>query len=110
GLVSRTLVLAAILAAAPAGAGAQPALQLTLDDAIVRGMATSHRLAQAVAQGEAAASAAVGWHAMMLPQLAALGGYTRTNHVDPFGILMPDHQLKIIYPDVPDNYHARLDL
>ena len=41
--------------------------------------------------------------------MAAQAGYTRTNHVDTFGILLPNNQLRIIYPDIPDNYRTRLD-
>jgi outer membrane protein TolC len=83
---------------------------VTLDEAIARGLATSHRLAEATARGDAAEAAADQRHAALLPQVAAQGGYVRTNHVDQFGILLPNNQLKIIYPDVPDNYRARLDL
>jgi outer membrane protein len=48
--------------------------------------------------------------AAMLPRLAAQAGYTRTNHVQTFGILLPNNQFKTIYPDIPDNYRTRLDL
>src|SRR5205814_2366793 len=34
----------------------------------------------------------------------------RTNHVEVFGVLLPNNQLKVIYPDVPDNLRTRLDL
>ena len=40
----------------------------------------------------------------------AQAGYMRTNHVDEFGILLPTSQLRVIYPDIPDNYRTRLDL
>jgi outer membrane protein len=90
-------------------AQAQP-LRLTLDEAIARGLATSHRLAEATARGDAAAAVAGERHAARLPQIAAQAGYTRTNHVDTFGILLPTGQLKVIYPDIPDNYRTRLDL
>ena len=42
--------------------------------------------------------------------MSAQAGYTRTNHVDPFGIRVGSNQLRIIYPDVPDNYRTRLDV
>ncbi len=85
-------------------------IALMLDDAIARGVATSHRLAEAEARGQAAAAVVAERHAALQPQASAQAGYTRTNHVDAFGILLPTNQLKIIYPDVPDNYRARLDL
>ena len=86
------------------------AIDLTLDDAIARGLAASHRLAEAAARGDAASAVADQRHAAILPQLAAQAGYTRTNHVEAFGLLLPNNQLKIIYPDIPDNYRTRLDL
>jgi len=88
---------------------AQP-FQLTLDEAIRRGLETSHRLAEVVVRGDAADAAAGERHAVTLPQVVALAGYTRTNHVDEFGVVTPTGQLKVIYPDVPDNYRTRLDL
>src|SRR5205814_1669662 len=44
------------------------------------------------------------------PHEAAQAGYTRTNHVDTFGVLLPNNQLRVIYPDIPDNYRSRLDV
>jgi outer membrane protein TolC len=41
-----------------------------------------------------------------MPQVALLAGYTRTNHVDEFGI--PGG--RVIYPDIPDNIRSRVDL
>ncbi len=69
--MKRALALAAVvLATAPPGAGAQPALQLTLEEAITRGLATSHRLAEAVARGEAA-------DAVVAERRAAMTGHPR---------------------------------
>ena len=81
-----------------------------MDEAIRLGLETSHRLAEAAARSEAAEAVVEGRRAARLPQLAAQAGYMRTNHVEPFGILLPDNRLRVIYPDVPDNYRARLDL
>jgi outer membrane protein len=101
-------------ALATAVASAQPPeaapLQLTLDEAIARGLGTSHRVAEAVARGEAAEAAAGQRHAALMPQIAAQAGYTRTNHVDIFGVPLSSNQLAVIYPDVPNNYRSRLDL
>jgi outer membrane protein TolC len=44
------------------------------------------------------------------PQASHQAGYTRTNHVDEFGIPVPGQGLRVIYPDVPDNFRTRLDL
>jgi outer membrane protein len=111
----RCVIAAALFVLAlPAGSLAQPepvgAVSLTLDDAIRRGLEASHRLAETLAHGEAAEAAADQRHAVQLPQVAAQAGYARTNHVQEFGVLLPNNQLRIIYPDVPDNYRTRLDV
>lgn len=107
------VAFASALACAMSGAAqtlpAAP-LQLTLEDAVRRGLETSHRIAEAVARGQAAEAVIGERRAAALPQVAAQGGYTRTNHVDTFGILLPNNQLRVIYPDIPDNYRTRLDL
>ncbi len=91
--------------------GAAPAaVTLSLDDAVTRAVAASHRLEEARARGDAAAAAVGARHAPSLPQVTAVAGYTRTNHVDEFGILLPNNQLRVIYPDIPDNYRSRLDV
>src|SRR6185503_9582288 len=74
------------------------------------GLETSHRIGEAVARGEAADAIIGERRAATLPQIAGQAGYTRTNHVDAFGVLLPNNQLRVIYPDIPDNYRARLDL
>src|SRR5262249_14839722 len=48
--------------------------------------------------------------AAAMPVATAQAGYTRTNHVTPFGFFSDFGRLVIIYPDVPDNYRTRLDL
>jgi len=121
--MTRRLALAAAVAAALSGnAAAQtpmarpvtsepPApISLTLDDAISRGVAASHRLAETAARGEAANAVADQRRAASLPIASVQAGYTRTNHIDAFGILLPNNQFNAIYPDVPDNYRTRLDL
>lgn len=105
------LALTAALFAAPSALQAQPPqLELALDDAVTRAIANSHRIEEARARGDAATAVAGERHATTRPQVAAVGGYTRTNHVDEFGILLPNNQLRVIYPDIPDNYRARLDV
>jgi outer membrane protein TolC len=108
----RRVLLAVLFCGFARGSGAQTPtpLSLTLDDAIRRGLDTSHRLAETIAHGQAASAIADQSHAAMLPVVAALGGYNRTNHVDQFGVFMPPNQFLIIYPDIPNNYHSRLDL
>jgi outer membrane protein len=111
GRLARLVVLGMAFAARPATAQPPaPALRLTLEDAIARGLDTSHRIAEAVARGEAADATVGQRHAALMPQIAAQAGYTRTNQVETFGVPLPNNQLRVIYPDVPDNYRSRLDL
>ncbi|MCL4849005.1 MAG: TolC family protein [Acidobacteria bacterium] len=105
---------------APAASSAQPAdpldvpsgnVRLTLDDAVERAVAASYRVAEFASREEAARAALAVRTAAKLPVVGALAGYTRTNHVDEFGIPgSPGTPPRIIYPDVPDNWRARLDL
>jgi outer membrane protein TolC len=95
------------------GAHAQdvPAVaRLTLDEAIASGLATSHRLEEVVDRGDAARAITAQRHAATLPRISGQAGYTRTNHVETFGILLPNNQLRVIYPDIPNNYRTRADL
>jgi outer membrane protein len=115
--IAAAVTAAALLSAdlrAQSTATAQPQdlapLRLSLDEAIRRGLETSHRIGEAVARGDAAEAIAGERRAAALPQISAQAAYTRTNHVDEFGILLPNNQLRVIYPDVPDNYRTRLDL
>jgi outer membrane protein len=98
----------AVLAAGVARAGGPSGL--TLDEAIARGLAASHALAALDARQEGATAAAQGTRAARLPILSAQAGYTRTNHVTPFGLQLPGAPPVVVYPDVPDNYRTRLDL
>ena len=99
------------LASSVASVAAQPAspLTLTVEQAIERALTNSHRVDEMTARGEAANAVIEQRHAVQLPRLNAQGGYTRTNHVDQFGIQLPNGQLRIIYPDIPDNYRSRVD-
>jgi len=111
GRLPRLVVLGVAFAARIATAQPpDPPLRLTLEDAMARGLDTSHRIAEAVARGDDADATVGQRHAALMPQLAAQAGYTRTNHVETFGVPLPSNQLRVIYPDVPDNYRSRLDL
>lgn len=108
--MKRRLTLLVLLLATRGAAAQEPVVRLTLDDAIARGLANSHRLAELRARKQGADAAEAGRAAAMQPSVALMGGYTRTNHVDEFGIAQPGQPPRIIYPDIPDNYRARIDL
>jgi len=58
-----------------------------------------------------AARAVEGQHeAEERPQLAALASYTRTNHVEEFAVPNVGGGLRVIYPDIPNHLHSRIDL
>lgn len=106
----RNALAAAIVALVAFPAAAQgPVVRLTLDDAIARGVQASQRLAEMRARLEAAEASEAARRATDQPSVALQGGYTRTNHVDPFFITQLG-QIRVLYPDVPDNFRTRLDL
>lgn len=108
-MTHRVLVLAIVLASAPLHAQ-QPAVKLTLDDAIAQAIANSQRLAELAAREDAARAAVEGRHAAGMPVVAMQAGYTRTNHVEEFAVAQPGQPARLLYPDLPDNYRTRLDL
>ena len=87
-----------------------PPILLTPDEAIARAMAHSQRLAEAQAREAGAQAAVESRRAAERPSLAVSTGYTRTNHVDEFGVPQPNGTLRVIYPDIPDNYFTRATL
>jgi outer membrane protein len=86
------------------------ALRLTLADAVARGLQASHRLAEFRARESSAQAVLDAREVADRPLLSLQAGYVRTNHVDEFGIQMPNGLVRIIYPDVPDNYRTRVDM
>lgn len=93
-------------------AAAQPSapLRLTLDEALAKATAASHRLGEAKARQQAADATVEVRRKSDDPTLTASAGYTRTNHVNEFGIPQPNGAVRVIYPDIPDNYRSRLEL
>ena len=108
--MNRLCVLILVIVGVALTASAQPPPGLTVDEAIRRGLETSHRLAEAAARADMSAAVVDERRAASLPQISAQAGYSRTNHVETFGVLLPNNQLRVIYPDVPDNYRSRLDV
>jgi outer membrane protein len=85
-----------------------PPLRLTLADAISRGFANSHRLAEVRAREEGARAAAKSVELSRRPIVSASAGYTRTNHVQEFAVPQPNGNRLVVYPDVPDNIVTRV--
>jgi outer membrane protein TolC len=87
-----------------------PLVRLTVDEAQSRAREASHRLAEARARESVAQATVTVREAADHPTLAALAGYMRTNHVTPFIVPSAVGLPRVLYPDVPNNYHSRLDL
>jgi outer membrane protein TolC len=104
------VVLFAAGVVAPSAGAQERAVRLSLAEAVARATAASHRLAELDARREASDAAVAGARAAGLPLVVLQGGYTRTNHVDEFGVPLASGDLRVIYPDVPDNWHSRLAL
>ncbi len=109
-LAAVVLVVFIVPGAVRAQQAAGPPVRLTLAEAVARASAVSHRLAETRARGEAADAVTSQRRAAQRPVVSAQAGYMRTNHVDEFGLPDPQGRPQILYPDVPDNYRARLDL
>jgi outer membrane protein len=105
-------LVAFLLCAAGSGVlqARQSSTALTLEEAIAQGVANSLRLAELEARQDSAEAVEQGRAAARRPSVAAAAGYSRTNHVDEFAIVLPGQPRQVVYPDVPDNYRTRLDL
>jgi outer membrane protein TolC len=88
----------------------QAGVPLTLQEAIARGLEGSHRLAELLAREEAARAVNDQRDAATKPQMSLLASYTRTNHVEEFGVPNASGGVRILYPDIPDKLGTRVDL
>jgi outer membrane protein TolC len=104
------MILSSVMAAAATAAAQDGVVRVTLQDAVARGIDNSHRLAEMRARADAANAVEAARVAARLPSIALQGAYTRTNHVEEFGLAQPSGPPRLIYPDIPDNYRTRVDL
>ena len=104
----RTGVALALALTFAGGVSAQE--PVTLEDAIARALQRSARVAELDARRAGAEAAESGAGAARMPVVSLVADYARTNHVEEFGIAFPGQPLRLIYPDVPDNFRSRLDL
>lgn len=100
-----------LVLASPAAAAAQtpPPTRVTLEQAMARASANSHRLGELRARQSLAGSVFDQRRVADLPIVSAQAGYQRTNHVDEFGFVQGG-RFQVLYPDVPDNWRARVDM
>ncbi|MEW6365634.1 MAG: TolC family protein [Acidobacteriota bacterium] len=93
----------------PAAAQPGPAeLRLTLAEALAMARDASPRLAQLQALYSASDAGVHRAGANRLPQVDLSAGYTRYSHVPEFSVPIPGRGTQTIFPDLPDNYRARL--
>jgi len=81
---------------------------LSLADAIARGFANSHRLAEARAREEGAKAAATSADLADKPIVGASAVYSRTNHVTEFSFPQLNGTRLVVYPDIPNNITSRV--
>jgi outer membrane protein TolC len=96
-----------VLALTRAGFAQEAAVPLTLNAALERAVEHSQRLAEAEARQQGALAAIRSRQSAERPTIAVSGGYIRTNRIDEFGVPQADGRLRLIYPDIPDNYSMR---
>jgi outer membrane protein len=93
-----------MLSVPPAG----DTLRLSLQSAIDRARAASHRLAALDAQRDAAGAALGATRAGRWPQIDLTAGYTRYSDVPEFTIALPGGPRETLFPNLPDNYRSRI--
>lgn len=99
-----------LLAAAGASASAEEprTLSLTLEEAVERALSSSAKLGQLRALADAASAAARAARAARLPQAELSLGYARNSDVPELRLATPGGPPRTIFPNIPDNYRARL--
>jgi outer membrane protein TolC len=85
-------------------------VRLTLDDAIMRGLASSARLDELSARQDVARAVEDQREAAARPQITEIASYIRTNHIEEFSVPTAIGTSRVIYPDIPNNFRTRVDL
>jgi outer membrane protein TolC len=98
--------LALVFCARPALA--QTPVTLSLEDAVTRALEHAPKVAEALAREAAAGAAVTSRSAQTRPTGTAAAGYTRQNHVPPFGVGPGDALL--LFPDIPNRYRVRAEV
>lgn len=109
-LVRRLILLVFAVPAldAPSAWAQESRIRLTPADAVARAFEASHRLAEARARRTGAEATVRLRQTAERPTASASAGYSRTNHVDEFGVPQPNGGFRTLYPDIPDNVVTRL--
>ena len=86
-----------------------PSIRLTLDEALERARGRSPRLGQLRALETWAEAGARGARVQRLPQIDLAAGYMRASNVPELTLFAPGQPPRTIFPNLPDNYRARLE-
>ncbi len=116
--MTRSLVVLCITSAALLGAPrgfAQPApasapVRLTLAEAVARARSNSPRLEELRALHRAADADLRGAKAGRLPVVDLQASYTRNSNVPELVLALPGSPPKTVFPNIPNNYRARIEL
>ena len=106
--MKRVIILFAVLTCLPTSSFGQSPVRLSLADAIARGFANSHRLAEARAREEGAIAAATSADLADKPIVGVSAAYSRTNHVTEFSFPQLNGTRLVVYPDIPNNITSRV--
>lgn len=102
--------VAALAMAAPAAAQQPTALTLTMEEALRMGVEHAPRIAEGRAQEAAAQSSVTALKTLAYPTASVSSEYLRLNNVIEFSI--PDGQggFRVLYPNIPNLYRARIEM
>lgn len=104
----RALTILGLAAALAAGDAAADTTALTVAQAVERARAYAPGPKQLAALESAAQARIVEARAERLPSVDLGAGYTRTSNVPELSLPLPGGGSQTIFPNVPDNWHARL--
>ncbi|MCP4663690.1 MAG: TolC family protein [bacterium] len=104
------MVLLTAFHAAQAQPPADEPLRLSLTEAVERARSSSPRLRELESLESAALADEQRARAGRWPDVDAGGGYSRLSDVPEFAIAQPDGTLRTIFPNIPNNYSARVGI
>jgi len=83
---------------------------LTLDDCIHLGMEYSPAIHSSQMKEKAAKAQVSEINSARLPNISFSAGYTRLSDIDPYVFQLSETQTYTVYPNIPDNYSAELNI
>lgn len=105
-----TAMACALALALPRPIAAEPSVRLSLGEAIRAARENAPRLAQLRALETAAEAGARGARGLRLPSIDLSAGYTRHSDVPETAIQLPGELPRTLFPNLPDQWRARIGL